>query len=437
MPGFAGLELPNMGDVKFYRVELPPELKPYQSEIDHALSYVDRHYPVERSDGAEKVIRYGGAKSHIPAVLFPDCVRVSHDGLHLDHATFGSASRFWPTSVPLSDNALSYDAIGLIFYMITRLEERDAGTLDQHERFISKNDAAVKRGFRDRPIVDEAAEVLATLICGHRPDTKSSFKLVLTHDVDKLKGYHRIWEPIRYSLGDVLKRGNPLASIYRIKAYFGNEPWRSFRDLASLSEELELRSRFYFMGPSQDSMDSPYALTMRDLLRQVSDEVLSRGHSIGFHPGYRTLRDRQEFHRQKVELEAIVGAEITEGRQHVLRYDCASTPALWDQEGMHEDFSLAYPDDIGFRNGACRTHKAYDLTARKPLGVDQTATCVTEFSMFDPRYQSLSVDEALEKSMRLASAVKSFGGKFVVLYHTGQPTGPCRQFYELLLRQLA
>lgn len=419
-----------------YRFVLSDELKPFESEIDHALKFVESYYPVTRVGDPEKSIRYGGDCADIPSSLFPDHVSIDDNGIHLNRSRFDDIQQFWPTDDPVVENALTYDAVGLIFFMISRLEEREAVSLDRHDRFESGADSAIKEGYRERAVADEAAEALATLICGGVCSPVGETEIVLTHDVDRLKCYHRFHEPLRYAVGDVVKRRNFRMAKERLTSYLGREPWDSFSDLMTLSERYGLVSRFYFMGPSDHRMDSPYALTMPRLLRKVVDEVQNRGHRIGFHPGYTTLQDPGEFRRQKDGLETVVGTVVWEGRQHVLRYDCASTPALWDEQGMSEDYTLAYPDDIGFRNGTCRSHKAYDLVIRKTLDLDQTATCIADFSLFDPRYQNISIDAALEKSLRLFKVTQKFKGRFVILYHSGQPSGKQRCFYEALLKQV-
>ena len=132
---------------------------------------------------------------------------------------------------------------------------------------------------------------LLLLLWGKPVKPISKFRMMLTHDVDKLRGYHYFAEPVRYFMGDLLKRRKGFSSLRRLQAYTSGEPWASVNSIMNLSEWHGTKSNFFFMGPSTDSMDSPYAITMKPLLKRVVDQIVNRGHMIGFHPGYQTYKD--------------------------------------------------------------------------------------------------------------------------------------------------
>jgi len=423
-----------MDEAVYYRLTLAPEAEPFRAEIEYALGYVEAAYPLVRCAQAERELRYGGEGADIPLRLFDGPLTVREDGLHLDRAAFLKMSDFAPR--PTSGDRPGYDAIGLIFFMLSRVEERDAALpRDRHDRFDPAYDWAVCEGVHARPIVDEAAAAIVRSIAGRPLPCSGGFELCPTHDVDTLKRYHRWWEPLRYAAGDLVKRGRPASAARRLLAYRPGEPEASFRDMMTLSERFGLTSRFFFLGESNDPMDSPYVLLFPKLLRRMSDEIQSRGHRIGFHPGYRTLGDEAEFERQRRSLESVVGAPVREGRQHVLRYRADDTPALWSRMDMTDDFTLAHPDRCGFRNGACRPYYAYDLRMRRPLPLRQTATAVMDFALFDPRYRALSVEQALEETTPILEAARRYGGRLVLLHHTGNPNNAARRFYERFLER--
>jgi hypothetical protein len=187
-----------------------------------------------------------------------------------------------------------------------------------------------------------------------------------------------------------------------------------------LAEDNGITSRFYFMGPSDQSMDSPYVITMASLLRDVASEVRRRGHVVGFHPGFFTARDSREWRRQRDGLQAVLGVEVTEGRQHVLRYDAAVTPRIWSDAGMALDCTPAYPEVVGFRTGTCRPHQAYDLVARRSLPMQQLSTAAMDFGLFGGKYRELSYEQALADTLWAADTCRNYGGTFVMLLHSGQ-----------------
>ena len=430
-----------------YRLSIAPELERFRPELEYASAFLDRCHFVERSPSAARVLHYGpGAPAGaltVPAVLFPGGVRLDADGIHPDRSVLrdlessgGPDSLLpFPNRPPVEQGRLAYDALGVIFLMLSRLEERDCPDRDRYNRFPFRSAMAVRMGCYADPLADRAAWDLAVALTGQGgPANRTSYDFYLTHDVDRLRGYHRPLEPARWAIGDLLKRGSPGQAWRRLyTGYLAGEPWQSFRELMAAAEQVGRPGRFYFIGPSALSMDSPYALTMRTLLKKVCDEIVARGHVVGFHPGFASATDAAEWRRQRDGLEEVIGRPVREGRQHVLQYDAAVTPDIWDQCGMAVDCTLAFPEASGFRAGTCRPHRAYSLRHRKGLSLTQIPTAVMDFSFFGGKYRQVSVEDALKECAMVTDACKRYGGTLVVLYHTGQADPAMKTFYRSML----
>jgi hypothetical protein len=421
-----------------YRLSLDPALSAFQPEIEYVCTLLGEAHGLIRDAGATRILHYGpnppeGDAAVVPSHLF-DAVSVGEDGLHLAPDTL---DRLAPRLLPRTD-ARDFDAIGLIFLLVSRLEERDAPSDDRYGRYAFASDFQQRHGLFGRAPVDEALAALARLVTGEAaPVNATSYTLQLTHDVDRLKGYHRAVDPLRYALGDLLKRRKPVRALQQLAGYFSLEPWPSFTDIMDLSERHGVASRFYFMGPSRHRHDSPYAATMPKLTQAVAGLVRRRGHRFGFHPGHATCRDPALWQQQRAGLETILGQPVVEGRQHMLGYNAAETPDIWDRAGMLADYTPAYPEAEGFRTGSSRVFPAYSLTRRQPLRLRQGSTAIMDFGLFGGKYRDLTVDEALQSCRPIIAAARQFGGTLTVLFHTGQPTGPARIFYEALLKEAA
>ena len=439
-----------MIDVLPYFLSIDPQFEAYRPELEYACAFLDRAHFVERSpERVECILHYGSSPPAdavvVPAALFPNHVRLDEDGIHLrrDGTALTEVNELAVFQVDGSNDdgmrGTSYDALGLIFFMLSRIEERDSTETDRYGRFKYDAALATKTGHHADPLADQAALDLVECLYGRpKPANRTLFKIRLTHDVDMLRGYHRFIEPLRYAAGDAIKRGQPITGLSRLRsAYFGREPWRSFRHLLNLSEHYSLRGHFNFLGPSQHRMDSPYAINMSGLLRRVADEVQRRGHAIGFHPGYETMQNREEWSRQHKGLEAIVGTRLTEGRQHVLRYDAARTPDIWEAEAMARDDTLSFPEATGFRSGTSRVFSAYSLRYRRTMRLEQCATAVMDFGLFDGKYRNLSVEDALDDCRPAHEACRKYGGELVILYHSGVGFKNSPEFFSRLLEEVA
>lgn len=428
-------------EAKPYRLSLGGGLEPFRGEIEYVCDVLDAWYPMRRDANAKTVLHYGpggpGEAIRIPARLFPRAVDAGADGLRLDASAYEAIARdLLPPARPEDAGAPTYDAIGLIFLMLTRIEERCPHEPDRYGRFPFEASFAARFGLGNAPLADRAAEHLAAAILGRRPPPRrTSFSVMLTHDVDRLRAYHRWHEPLRHAAGDLIRRGRPARALSRLHdGYASGEPLRSMRDLMGLAERHGLVSRFYAMGPSDNAMDSPYAATMAGTLRQALHEIRDRGHIVGFHPGFGTANDPGRWMAQKSGLEAVLGDRVTEGRQHVLGYDAAATPDIWDDAGMALDATLAYPERTHFRAGTCRAFPSFSLRHRRKLALRQVCTSVMDFALLGHRYRSLTRNQAMDEALRAAEVCRRFDGTLVVLYHTGRPSHPgTAEFFDEFL----
>lgn len=433
-----------------YHLSIAASLEDYRAEIEHAFSFLEACHRIVRDSSAAIRVHYGDdpppGSAVIPARIFPGCVEVDGAGIHprrellaaeIGRCLAAMAPNGGPddaTTVDGDRRALAYDAVGLIFVLISRLEERGYADCDRHQRYPLAASIVEAQDGRLYPWADRAAQDIARCIFGEAPPFRTQFSIKLTHDVDRLKGYHRPLEPLRNAAGDLLKRRQPARAFKRIRnGYLRREPETSFRRLMALSEARGLASHFYFMGPSDNPMDSPYVRRNSDRLHRMTGEVARRGHRIGFHPGYRSATDKDEWARQRAGLEAVIGQPVSQGRQHVLRWRADTTPAIWSNAGMQDDYTLAFPEAVGFRTGSCRPHAAYDLVRRRTLPLRQTATAVTDFGLLDTRYLALAPDAALDQAMWALALCREFNGTFVVLFHTGIAERNYWRFYEALL----
>ena len=435
-----------------YRLSVDPSAAPFQPEIDYVLSVLERYYPLRRV-GPENVdaplLHYGtnavNADVNVPGVLFPRFTELRNsDGIFLSSnavAKFLTADAgILPPSADENDagHAFGYDAIGLAFLMMSRIEERGCANLDSYSRYTAADAFAVRAGLHAVPLADRALEDLARRLLKEKTPTHlSTYRVIPTHDVDMLKAYHRVHEPLRYALGDALKRGRPMQGLRRLATYGAGEPKRSFDWLMGLSERHGLTSHFYFMAPSHHPMDSSYAWRTPALLQRMAARVRARGHEVGYHPGFATSDDEGEWQRQKTNLEQLIGAPVRQGRQHVLRYAADVTPQFWAHAGMTVDHTLSFPEIAGFRNGSTRPCPAYDLRNRRPLKVDQCSTAVMEFALFGGKYRDLGIAEAITECQPLIAACRRYGGHFVILQHTGVAAPVIKNFYEQLLEVAA
>lgn len=182
------------------------------------------------------------------------------------------------------------------------------------------------------------------------------FALCLTHDVDRpYKGIRSLYYAMRER------------PAYHLKtALSSTNPYWQFEEIASLEDELGVRSAFYFLNEQHLLVDRPigdwlsptnwvqhlgrYDVTAPDVAAVV-ENLAEGGWEVGLHGSYHSADDRQRLRTEKEVLEDVLGGQIAGGRQHYLRL---SVPETWRHHraiGLRYDASLGSSTECGFRYG--------------------------------------------------------------------------------------
>jgi hypothetical protein len=248
------------------------------------------------------------------------------------------------------------------------------------------------------------------------------YQLYLTHDVDFLLLRDTpIKVIIKTIAGDILKRRNPKLAFSFFVDYvkscisIKNDPYNSFEYLMEISEEVGVKSYFFFMGKGKTKYDNNYK-TNDKFLKNLILDIKARGHFIGIHPTFDAYNDTKQFSLEKKELETNLDSKISFGREHYLRFEVPTTWQIWEDNHMEWDSTMGYHDKEGFRCGVCYEYSVFNVERRKQLNLKERPLIVMEGSFV--QYQSkLNSDEVENKIVCLQKIVKKYNGSFVFLWH--------------------
>ncbi len=421
-------------------------------------------------DGAERLLlRHAGAPGHLlfdrlqpgfyltgvelPCSQWDAAEEGFNAPLDMPLPAPGAASLPQPLVEPVPDGlAVHYDILGLTYWMLSRLEEVDAQTLDRHCRFPASASHAGRHGYLDRPVVDEWLAVLGQIIRCQWPQAsllQHRFRMRPTHDVDRPSryGFARDVRLARAMFGDILRNGRPQALVMgpwiRLRTrrrLHPLDPLNTFDWLMDVSERHGLASAFYFIcgrtDPRKDADYEPEHPAMRHLMRSIHE----RGHEIGLHPSYHTFRNPKELANEANRLRRVCAEEGIEqpqwgARMHYLRWQMPLTLQGYTQAGLDYDTTLGYAESPGFRCGTCFDYPAFDPVKGEPLALRIQPLIAMEASVISPLYLGLGTGEAaFERFSLLKSRCRAMGGTFTLLWHNSElTTSAQRELYERVL----
>jgi len=333
-----------------------------------------------------------------------------------------------------------FDLVSAIFFLLTRYEELINPRLDPHGRYPAAESLAFREGALDRPLADDYVDVfryLASLVDIAVTRRTGQFSMVLTHDIDQ----HARWRSVAagtiawHCAATALKYRSPWTAFRdgagwlrtRLGDLKGDPYYRAIYELMNRSEEHGLHSAFFFIPVRMGGrFDGSYDIA-DTVVGKVMKDISERGHEIGVHPSYESMRNRELL---RYEVQALrsqlalhgIGADRIGGRQHYLRWSAGTSWSDWDAVGLAYDSSVYFPEHTGFRCGTCHAFRPFDITARRRLRLIEKPLVLMDRTLLNPEYMGLAdrLDDASAVIRNLRRHCARVGGQFVVLWHNSQ-----------------
>lgn len=333
-------------------------------------------------------------------------------------------------------NFLPIDIFGSAFFMLTRYEEVVKPDKDEHDRFPATSSLAYQENFLERPIINEYLEILWCYLQRLWPSLVRQtriFRILPTHDVDMpydilLRSFGRI----ALNIGsDILYRKNPAFGArnfkrwLKIRADREKDPFDTFNWIMKQSENIGVKSSFYFTAGGSTQFDTPYSVN-HPSIQCLIKKLHNRGHELGFHASYEAGFNQKVWNQELVYLNRhINGIKIEGGRQHFLRFQVPKTWRFWNDAKLLYDSTLCFADFSGFRCGICYEYPVFDLIKKEKLSLKERPLIVMDCSVIEDQYMGYGCTEkTLIYMIQLKKHCQIYDGDFVLLWHNHRLADP-------------
>ena len=333
---------------------------------------------------------------------------------------------------------IHYDILGLVYWMLARVEEIGRTDLDNHQRFTAKSSHAFKYQYLNRPIVDEWLFILRQAIRRLWPNIplkENHGDHIVSCDVDSPYAYLAGGKKVaRKLLGDLVVRkslkvftGNIKGLYKACKGDFSTDPHGlGVRWIMDVNEEFGNRVTFNFIpNRTHKKMDNNIPITSK-YLDNMLGEISSRGHCIGVHPGYNSYNNQKEINAAIREVKEVISRYNPQqcrigSRQHYLRWETGVTDILLNNQKLDYDSTLGYSDLPGFRCGTCFEYIFFDAKIQKELDFREQPLIYMDASVLHKKNMGLGYSpEAIEIAKDLKNKCELVGGSFSILWHNSR-----------------
>lgn len=338
---------------------------------------------------------------------------------------------------------IPFDIFSAIFYLITRYEEyvADPDSFDELGRFKASESLAYQQGFLREPLVDkwvlELEKELAAYFSCYQPcaDRLFSFKPLIV--VDTLFKYkHNAITHNLFLLGRNLKKGRWNAVKTQLKVWLRlmEDPYCNFATLLQIHNRNNLLPVFFLRVSFQNYWERPvYARN------ETYRNLLSRNYLFELHSTPQAAGNFEKLASERKRLYKITNTQVTMNCFHKLAFKMPISYRNLVKLSMKDDYSMVYPDVLGFRASTCTPYKYYDLEKEDyyKLQVHPIAFCDDMLRM--GKYTYLEIGEQL---IQLADQVAHVYGEFSCISHNDvlSDSGRFRHWlsvYESALRTIA
>lgn len=319
---------------------------------------------------------------------------------------------------------LCFDLLTLPFVLLSRFEETGPSTRDIHGRFLFKDSLADKYSFIDIPLVDEYALLIRSIAKKEFPDLqiiprKSNY--VSTHDIDLVSRFGNFKTNLRTLAADLLKYRSmsmfctSLAQYHACRRDELKDPYLLAVEMLLEKDLVSKRKSLFFIKSLRAGEDDATYDIFGPQAAHLVRTVKERGGDIGLHGSYPSIDNPNSFIKEKRYLENVTEQPIGKGRQHFLRFDVKTTPQLWQNAGITDDYTLGFAEREGFRCGTCHPYPLYDLQNDAPLNVTEHPLIAMDGTFY--QYQNTDPKTALEKIRQLQTTCEAVEGDFILLWH--------------------
>ncbi len=312
-----------------------------------------------------------------------------------------------------------FDVFSGIFYLVSRMEEYVDKKRDYFDRFSSASSILNKLDVLDKPLVNIWSLNLLKILNQYY-DNKIILDLeynqINTIDIDNAyaylhKGFLRTTAATIKSM--LTLNSKDFFCRFRVLISKEKDPYDSYDYMLDFQKKNNLKSYYFFLLGDYHVRDKNISFKnsfFRGLIQKINNHC-----KVGIHPSFYSYLKGDQINKEVKRLQEILNVKIEVSRNHYLRFSVPETYQSLIQSGIKQDFSMGYPDAIGFRAGICTPFHFFDLKSNKATGL-----FVFPFAYMDgvlKDYLKLDIDEAIKRISVLRNHVKEVNGLFIGVWH--------------------
>lgn len=358
-----------------------------------------------------ETLKVKGALHIVPnGLLFKKGVR-QYD---IDMTTWEGEQAFFQTK----GGDIPFDIFSASFYLLSRYEEYlpIEENFDANGCFLSEKSLAYKEGFLEKPLIDiwalKLEEKLSALYSEYKLSEEKKFRFLPVVAVNT---------PYRYRtfsiLGNILRLGkkvierdwSDLKKQLRVLLRIDQDPYCNVEKIVDIHNRNSLRPLFALRISNKKWYKRPIYFAYR-----TYKKILCRNYQIALYASEMATSSVSHLRYEQKLLSRIFKMRVVISMSSNSQFNISRFYQNLSNCKVKEDFSMSYPDRIGFRTSTCTPFRVYDLNKEEYYRLEVHNVSLTDWSA---KKMNLSKEEFIKSMINMANAVKMVNGEFVMAYH--------------------
>lgn len=314
-----------------------------------------------------------------------------------------------------NDSDLPFDIFSASFYLLSRYEEYQPHVKNEFSDYPFEESLAYQKHFLNLPIVELWAAQFKTVLSKKFEFTsaKTRYSLQLNIAVAeafafKHRGFVRL---LGASIRDIFNL-NIKTIYYRLKTILriSKDPYNVYDELITFSNKNGIKMNFFFQlsNYTRNSKNiSHHKRIYHKLIKSMGDYS-----HLGILPGYESIRNIKILNKEKQRWQSIVNRNLTASLIKDYGLNFPTSFEFLNKLEIHSDFSMGYPNQLGYRAGTATPFYFYDLNLEQvsklkltPFVLNSTLFAQANFSSLEA--QLLRLSQLLRKHQLSLSIVVS------------------------------
>lgn len=313
---------------------------------------------------------------------------------------------------------IPFDIFSAAFYLLSRYEEYLPidENFDEKGCFKSEKSLAYKEGFLEKPLIDVWAlkleDKIKSLYSSYTSSSDRRFKFLPIISVNT---------PYRYRtysiLGNILRLGkkvlekdwSELKKQLRVLLRIDQDPYCNVDKLVEIHNRNSLRPLFALRISNIKWYKRPIYFAY-----STYKKVLYRNYQIALCASGRAVLSGSQLKCEQKLLSKVFKTRV------VLSVSCRSEFSVSNfyknlsNAMIKEDFSMSYPDRIGFRTSTCTPFRVYNLDNEEYYRIEVHSVSLTDWAA---KKMKLSRNDFIKSTLEMLNLVKELNGELVMAYH--------------------